>query len=794
MKNKLKRIVSLVLIVATLFTSISGCGDSENNTNGTQGLLTRGQWIAMLSKAFCMDSYEQETPYYKDVTADNEIFGYVQSCYEWDVLSTGTDEFKPNDIATLGFVITTAVLAAELEYEEYNDNNDLNAAIIKCAKANGVYDIEPGDANLNSGVTEVEAAIVMNAAVSAYVNATEEEHIEVDYKEGVIDASNIEGMIVNEDGTVVMPESGAANLEVGSVFYTTADAEHISGAAYKVVSKTLNPDGTYSIVTEKPQLGEVLDYIDMYSVTQVTEDDVIPLEGVTLVRGSNEEGSIIQPAVTVVNGEINDLSSLNSETTETLGASASASTTLTFEFDIKDKKSNIKKEDSIGSAIEALGHTVSGELSHETNRDPDYDAFKKLAEDTGKEPKEEQLCTKKLKQYIEQYQGGLLTKEDFEKKVEELKKEYNAPEKSKKLFGDKPSYKAGYSLTGSVEIKVGITADVEIGFGWFEAYIEELSVKGDLDVVGKVEFEGKMECEVDIAKVIIPIGGIFSIDGVLKAYVDVTGNITFKVELDNDVKITYDNKFKASSTSTSSVEFEAGVSVEFGPKISVILSALGYELADVTLSAAGLLEAKANAKGKVEVLPLEDEDGIEVKHWGEIGVEVKFYAPVVKVAVGDDDDTLLHDLGIKASLTIISKEDTPIQITIYENKKEMLLAYEKILFSEEESSSTEEESTENETTSVGEGETTTEDETDVHYNTITFDEQVYVIGMGEQKQITPTLPAGYTTSNLRWSSSDASVVSVVNGNLKGGNEGTATITVTTDDGLHSGQIVVIVEQ
>ncbi len=86
MKRKIISLLLLFVLVANLLP-LNGCGQEED-----AGAVTRGEWIAMLSEGFGMDSYTEDTPYYSDVTSGTDLFPYVQSAAEWDVLSIFTDD------------------------------------------------------------------------------------------------------------------------------------------------------------------------------------------------------------------------------------------------------------------------------------------------------------------------------------------------------------------------------------------------------------------------------------------------------------------------------------------------------------------------------------------------------------------------------------------------------------------------------------------------------------------------------------------------------------------------------
>ncbi len=76
---------------------------------------------------------------------------------------------------------------------------------------------------------------------------------------------------------------------------------------------------------------------------------------------------------------------------------------------------------------------------------------------------------------------------------------------------------------------------------------------------------------------------------------------------------------------------------------------------------------------------------------------------------------------------------------------------------------------------------------------VTLDKSTATVTVGESVTLSATvLPSDATNKNLSWSTSNSKVATVVDGVVKGVSEGTATITVTTEDGSHTATCVVTV--
>lgn len=89
-------------------------------------------------------------------------------------------------------------------------------------------------------------------------------------------------------------------------------------------------------------------------------------------------------------------------------------------------------------------------------------------------------------------------------------------------------------------------------------------------------------------------------------------------------------------------------------------------------------------------------------------------------------------------------------------------------------------------------------EWDIHYNTratgVTLDEDSITIGVGETGTLTATvLPVNAGNKNITWSTSNDAIATVADGVVSGVAAGTATITVTTEEGGFTATCVVTVE-
>lgn len=787
MKKHIKKVIALLLSVV-LTISLIACNSDKNNDNSSVNkvsYITRGEWIQILAKGFGLDSYSGEDPYYTDISSNNELYTPVQACYEWNILSTNTDEFKPNDVATLGYVVSTSVLAADLDYKKFATSNNINESIINCANNYGITDVKYSDTGeLNIGVTKVEAMTILNSAISSYLgnSKVDENKCEYKYNDNVIDGNSLDVSNLKNEGSNIISSENAEKLEKDSIIIMPPTAEYPNGYAVKVVSKTQNSDGTYRVETTTPEIYEIFDSIDIDTKVDASAENFTPAKGVKVIE-NNDANDTINSTVYYDNTNIDDLNSIDSNTNETIKASSSKKFTL--EVDLKNGQ--VKQSGAVENSLGALKTTYESTFY----RDPNYDTFNKLCDKSKTFPKTSILKTKKYEELMKQYEDGSISTSELEA---QLKKYQNSNGAEKGAYTLTPAFEAGYSLTGNVEVSMTVEAKADIDFHIFSRpHIEfnGYSVKVESDFNSNIDFKGKLEGSVTIGKVNIPIGAGFSVDVDVSVFAEVNGEIKYSVDIKNTNKIEYtNNKYKASNEKSCEQSLKMTVGLEMGFKATVYLSALSIKIVDVTASASALLEAESELKraGSFSV----STDSIDITDVVTLTSKVKLYLPIIKLSVGTEK-SLVKDLGLSKTFLIVGKsDDDPLfsakEIPIFDESVDWTLFKYSIPLHEDETT------TENETTTKtnDEPQDTTTDEANVGY-TLMLSEFVTSVSIGNSIEITVTIPEGYSSNDLLWMSSDNSVATVVNGIIKGVSEGNATITVKTKDGKYKGQCLVTVD-
>ncbi len=807
MLKKLKRVIALMMVVVLSTSSLISCkkDETQNETSKTKEAstttvtetITRGEWITLLAEAYGMVQYDSATPYYSDVKADNPIFAYVQSCYEWNVLSTGTDKFNPDEDATLGFVISTAVLAAELDYEEYATSDDVNESIINCANACGLTSVKYSESDkLTAKAEKFGAQSILVASVAMFMDTDVKDIVNIEYKDTVVDAASEEATV--ENITVIgsntkVPAAEADMVQEGSVLLLPANDENPFGYCLKVVSKTLNSDGTYTIVTEEPSIDEVFDKIEVDTEMAATSDMFEPAEGVTVIK--KEEASNIENLDYVVDVKPlgDDLSDISSDITTVKKFESEESDTIElsvdFEFDGKDV------EVSGGLKVNNLGLTIKP-----TNEEA-LDRFDKALEAIGKV--DDKLCKENDYSFVNDFVKGELDEKEFEKKLKEAEKKVETKVESEDKKGE-----TKFKVSGKISLKTTVSVKAEVDFFLgIPTELEEFSVEVKNEADTELSFEGSYKKTKKLGSFKIPLAYGFGLKLQADLVFDAKGNVTVGYSVDSSIKVSYDGKkVKKTNTNTYSDNVSASVSAEGGLKLSGTIEFWGLGLAELAVK----ITAKLEVKGKVERsfdYVIEEVDGEQCYILTDrLDAETSciFYIPLITFSLGGDD-TLLGWIGIELEYEFVD-EDKAAKLKIWEfdstkdndndGQPDSLIIYQEIIpIPKEEETTTEEETTIEEETTTEE-ETTVEEETtkendDTKTGTMSLSEFVVTLDVGQTVTLTATLPEGYSSADIVWSV-DGGAATVSNGVVTAVSSGNVIVKAVTKDGKYEAACTVIV--
>lgn len=790
MKKTMKRIIAFILSMVMILTTLVGCGKSEEQKKevDTSGYLTRGEWVSMLSKTFGFDEYEQETPYYEDVTESDEIYESVQSCRERNLLSVDTKNFNSNEIATLGFVASTAVLAAGIDYTKYAEGtNSENEAIIKCARETGICPEADNDEKvLRQGVSEVYASVVLNAAQGLFLAYAGEEKYEVSYAEGVIDNFENESVKIDADGNLTMDTAA----QIGSIIVCPPSEEYPNGHAVKVTRVDYEPDGTPVYVTEEAEFAEVFEDVDIATIVEATPDCFYPVEGVTIISEDSVDADntavIGDVECEYIDTEVNS----EAQKTVTLDGNFSKSNETTLKIDLK--KGTVKPSTKTTDDLSLFGGRLDLKKEFEDKYSLDDKKKKKLWDDSAEL---NSLASKRADKIIEKYKNGEMSFDDFKKKMQKFHNE-NGIEKGLTAKGN---FDAGWNLTGTVKINMSVAAAAAVSVKWFlKTKLESFSI----DITNKFEtsltLEGKFEGEVEIGKYKIPVGATgASVDIAVFLKVEGNGKITLKTVVTNSQKIEYkDGKTTKTNKSTSNcdLEIELTLKVSAGLKVSICL--LTFDIVDASISASIKLEIKGKAGRDITLEESVSDDGTSCLKYEDALVlrhEESIMAPIVELTVGSNK-SMAGKLGLSFTIKFITEDDIKKSGSPFlykHNEKEIKFLIDSEIIEIGEQPTTEEETTEAETST--ELELITEEYTG-KVGVLALNDFAISIKPGNQYQLKVIrLPDGYEDSDIIWSVEDTSIATISQkGIVNTVKSGSTKAYAKTKDGKYLGSCNILV--
>lgn len=773
----MKRIISIVLAIAMSF-SLCSCGkttkvSTEDKT--TQEFITRGQWVEAVSQAFGLDQYKETTPYFIDVAAGSELFDDVQSCYEWQVISTDTKEFKPNDVATLGFVVSSAVMAIDGKQD-----NITNEQLIDKALEYGL--IEGGenlDKPLKSGVTPERADVILATAKAIILTDNMEIVNDIEIVNGVNDLSDKKEEIkFVEENKYVVDAGIASELKKDDVIIVPGTDPMMAEVAIKVIEVKDNGDGTYEVISEQPEIEEVLENIKISGTRDVDYRTIVPAEGVTVVplesgtsQMAYEESCEPEYASLLCtdNAQFKQVSDDNNS----------------FEFKIeienKDGKYTVSESTEVNGNGVKFGIRSDGQVSLDLSKEvegmgkaelnlttPDFEdenVVKFLDTlDTGNYNAPETS----LIELIKNYNAGLLNKEGL---TNELSKFVGVKEE----LDPKKPFDESYKISGSLKVEdFKVTPNIEFNktFWGGNNYLspKEASIHLTGTITNEVKVEGKIEKELKLADIPVASVGIASINIQLFAYFELSGEISFKtiVNLDNKVIATRDGIKKVDETNVRN-ELNIKATLEAGLAAGAAIYVCGFEILSVRVKFGSLIEGEAAIYSDSPTI--RDEEGYKiVESTYNLRSSLTLYAPIIKLEVNKTEDNILKKFGISGSFEICNKDNATKIPIIKEQTCELYKSQFRIPIR---------------------GAVTVEGEGDI----LSLNEFVKELKVGEHFEIgAEFIPEGYTSKDLVWSVEDSTAISFNDFIVKGLKEDTSTYVICrTKDGKYEAKCRVLVD-
>ena len=265
MKKRFLFVGGIAVVIVAVITAIIIYTQQSKDTNG----ITRYEWVQMLTEQFMIKEYSNETPYYKDITSENQYFAAVQAAYEWEILDD-TSSFHGEEIADGEFVALTAMRAVgrykiQIYLEMTDEPNE--SEYLELALKEKLIDKE----QLKGGITLEEAEVVLEKAKQFYMSTFwRDDYVKIQYKDGV---KELEGKSILE----VSPDSSEITV-LHQIADTLASDDiivfinPITGEKQAKKIKSINNEGIVAL--EDISLDKVINSLTISDITSVAADDI----------------------------------------------------------------------------------------------------------------------------------------------------------------------------------------------------------------------------------------------------------------------------------------------------------------------------------------------------------------------------------------------------------------------------------------------------------------------------------------------------------------------------------------
>ena len=756
--TEMKRICCFVLATVMVMLCISSCSnkhfsfeqESHENDLPDNDYITRAEWAEVIGTFFGMDSCLSDESYFTDVTPSNASFAYIQACTEWEIFEVSSGNFNPNDIANVGFVIESAIKAAEIDYSKYD-------TILDYAQHEGILS-EKAD----SKATKQFACKVAEWALNKYQSKEFVPYENVKYKDTIIP---IPDAAVDEKGNICTADN---NLNVGDVIIIPGDSDNPYGLARKVSNISYNENGKAILETKEPEINDLYDDLDFACIGTITDPAMVrPAEGVTL------DGVVPAAVRKTSNGIHGTTLAYHNPDANNIAMLSSKGTDLSF---------SVKLAKGGKLTFSPAYNEIKADIERGNNSEAEKEAAKSLLDKTGLVKPLGENSAK-----IHDKNGDVQTVKATDK------------------------YSAGWELEGKIVLKnfyIETEFETKKAFG-VPCGIKKFDYEIHYEVEPSLKLGGKLEEEITIATVPIPLGSSgITVDVEILAKASFNGNIEIGASISNTTNVKYSdtNGYKKTQTSQceKSAELSGKLKIGFGGKAT--LKALGIELIDFKLDIGFGVETSGKFATAIrfEGVLYKDTGGVArlagAKEENIFCIDAAAYFPTVSLSIGNSG-TLANKLGIKVAWKIMDKSGATFKSNI------IPLHYEWAdwgrgfvdectldtlqIYSEEDISDQHEEDSKEAASLVG------NDILDISQYAIS-------LNIGEQGTISVTsLPHGYVGFDIEWNSEDNSIVNVTDikadenssmCQIQAVGAGITSITVDTHDGKHPLRCSIIVKE
>ena len=653
MKNALKKTLAMLLVIATLLSQVS-CGASGKTS------LKMGQWLSMIADSFGMESYIEETPYFKKVDKNDPYFGAFQAAAEWDILPAGSDVTSETAV-TWKDALVMLVNAGELADETKTDDEKFDLAV-------HLFDSTIRNYWQKRNIPTDKAVKYLEQAASLWATKTYDVPVEeIKLDEAVLDALDqkvtYEYQALSQDypdmeqgeEVVVIPlkqdntDIDYSQLKPGDVY--TLPSTNESNASINKVKSVEVRDGQVFIVNDSDFTEEeALEYIEELVIQETTDIDFNKISGIYDEYGNPIDLEIV-PDGTANHGD--------------------AGIRKVGIFD----NAKISAKFKVGSWAVGLSKR-SSELSIEISKE-----FGKV---------ESRYKEKKMEAFIKATFSNVSLTKDIDYSWGTLHSATLRLDYDTTLEG-------GIKKTQSTEIGKHVD-DGKNGTQHLSTIFNEY--KDALSDIGKGVKKGVADDSIYICRIAIIEGGFASVDFIVKGKVEASGELKLVLELEGSQGVEYRKKnvrfikenrknvnFAAEAKleatigpgiaisilkkiSVAEITIDCGLGVSFSGKVTII-DAKGHKLSEQSAtidgeSANGLTLEKYVTSGE-EILEFAKKQGLTdkdlkpdmtVEVFPGICLEWKLY-PILRVGLTDGlIKKLCSKLSVKTSIEILGSKNT----------------------------------------------------------------------------------------------------------------------------------------
>lgn len=312
----------------------------KRNSAADENIITRHEWIEMLTKQMGMQEYKAETP-----------------------------DFDGAEPATGQFIALTAMKA--IGESKFRISFGIEEAVtddtyMEFALEHGLIEKE----KLKKGFTREECEQVLETLKNLYFSEFwMDDYSNVEYQDGVIELSSVNLLQSNMDGSeILVTDDVLKSCEVGKIIVFEQENTN-----FKLARKITGIDSDGRLTLDAAELGEVVEFLTVSDITELTFDDIVNYCGLdenisaenSLMFQQNSAGLI---NAAVFSGEVNSKGYKISVSTQGEGEKrciaikiTDNATGVSYALPISDK---VKREDEYSAEINIDKIYIGGQIDY----------------------------------------------------------------------------------------------------------------------------------------------------------------------------------------------------------------------------------------------------------------------------------------------------------------------------------------------------------------------------------------------------------------------------------------------